>query len=155
MFEIDTPEAMHELRREAIKKIRYWVDVANAKMNLNLAYPQVLFALQGMTAGTANAGTNVIKLNPTLLRENPETFLEQTCGHEVGHLAARFRHRGQSIDPHGIEWQRVMWSLGLPATRCHNYDVTNVPTRATSIPRQGAPRKPAGQFANGRVIELD
>lgn len=155
--EILTPAEDTALRLEAMKRVKYYVDLANTKFNLHLTYPSVLFAIRGTNAGTANAGTNTIKFNPTLLRENPDEFIQDTVPHEVAHLVARLRHLGKAIDPHGAEWRNVMWAFGCQATRCHSFDVSNVPTRATSVPRRIVVPTEAGvrRFGNGVVRELD
>lgn len=130
-----TPQDFDKLKLACIQQVRFYVDKGNAKLGLRLQYPKVTFDLRGTTAGKAFAATNELKFQPTLLFENADKFIEQTAGHEVGHLLARFKYRGQKIDPHGSEWQSVMWYLGLPATRCHNYDTSNVSTRIGK-PRQ-------------------
>lgn len=149
---ISTPAEFLELQRECIAKVRYYIDLANRKLDLRMDMPKVLFALNGMTAGTANFGTYTIKFNPTLMRENPDHFIVQTAGHEVGHLVARYKFRGRDIAPHGDEWKSVMWAMSLPATRCHNYDVSNVPTQNGT--RSNKPRVNNG-FGHGSITEFD
>lgn len=118
-----------EVKREAIRRTNEAVDVINAKLNIRLSYPRVLFSIRGMTAGRAHCGRDVIEYNPTLLGENVEDFLRQTVRHEVAHLAAHKKF-GHAIKPHGNEWGSCCWYLGIPATRCHNYDIGNTPARA-------------------------
>jgi len=148
---ITTPAEFIELQKECLVKVRFYVDLANQKLDLCLKYPQVKFSLRGTTAGKADIGANELLFSPTLLRENPDHFIQQTVGHEVAHLISHLKW-GWDIDPHGIEWKRVMWAFDLPALRCHSYDTSNVPTRATSIRRR--PR-PAGMFDGGTIRELD
>lgn len=87
--------------------------------------PTVLYNVRGGRGGTANARTNVLRFNPTLLLENLETYIRQTVGHEVAHLIARARF-GSTISSHGKEWGSVMGWLGLAAERCHGYDLSSV-----------------------------
>lgn len=137
---VESPEQFVEVQRECIKKIHDWIDLANMTFNLKLAYPQVLFALNGMTGGTANYGTNVIKVNPTLLRENVTHYLQQTTGHEVAHLVARTMD--PCCEPHGELWKSVMQAFGLPPSRCHQYDVSNVPSQFGNRRRESKYKQP-------------
>jgi SprT protein len=149
MRTIESPQEFVQLQRECIAQVKHYVDLANRKLKLSLLYPVIEFSLKGTTAGRAWWPANKIQFSPTLLRENPDTFLQQTVGHEVGHLAAHLRHRNERIDPHGDEWRNVMWTMGLPATRCHNYDTSNVPTRA------GRTSRKIVLPSTGRLIDLD
>jgi SprT protein len=157
-MEITTPSEFLALQKECICQVRYYVDLANRKLGLNLPYPQVRFNLRGTTAGKAWCGKNLIEFSPTLLRENAEDFLLSTTGHEVGHLVAHCRHH-HSIEPHGKEWRNVMWTMGLPATRCHNYDTSNVPSQMgkgrNKIIRAATPLGQVTTTKFGRVISLD
>lgn len=132
MRTITTPAEFLDLQRECIRQVTYYVEIARKKLGITFPTPRVLFGLQGTTAGRAYFPDNKINFQPTLLRENADHFVQQTVGHEVGHLAAYFKY-GMTIKPHGHEWASVMWHLGLPATRCHNYDVSNVATRVGKI----------------------
>jgi SprT protein len=115
-----------------------------------LPEPQIRFDLMGTTAGTANAGLNLIRFSPVLLRENPNKFLIQTTGHEVGHIVTRKLHRGKEIDPHGDEWRNVMWAFGLRADTCHSYDTSNVPSQRGKR-RVIAPQSPTIRNKDGTV----
>ena len=159
-----TPAEFEKLKLECIKRVKQYVDRGNVKLGTTLNYPKVSFDLRGTTAGKAFYQTNEVKFQPTLLFENPETFIEQTAGHEVGHLLARFKFRDRGIDPHGSEWQSVMWYLGLPATRCHNYDTSNVSTkigqpRQTIVRPNRTPFRVSGGMARTdggiTIVELD
>lgn len=131
---IQTPLENAALQRECIERVHHYVDLAKTKLGVYLPYPRVQFDIRGTTAGTAYAGKNLIRFSPTLLRENIEDFLVNTTGHEVAHLIARAKFG--AIDPHGNEWKRVMWAFGLRASRCHSYDVSNVPTMAGRVRRE-------------------
>ena len=81
------------------------------------------FGLDAEVAGTALIGVGHMMFNLTLLEENWNDFLQQTVGHEVAHHVAYWVY-GVAADPHGQEWKEVMVDVfGLPATRCHSYDV--------------------------------
>lgn len=89
--------------------------------------PQVSFRLRGQKAGVAHLGQNLLRFNPHLYQENREHFLRQTVAHEVAHLIAH-QLFGSGIRPHGREWQSIMQGLyGLPADRCHSYEIARRP----------------------------
>jgi predicted SprT family Zn-dependent metalloprotease len=164
-MEIETPAQFIELQKECIAQVKFYVELANKKLGIAIPMPKVLFSLKGRTAGRAHTGDNLIEFSPTLLRENADDFLVKTTGHEVAHLIARIQHRGKQIKSHGKEWMRVMWAFSLPATRCHSYDTSNVPTQIgkqarNTIKRTVAPvRTESGLIvrpsAIGRLVEFD
>jgi len=85
--------------------------------------PEVSLRLRGLKAGVAHLTENRLRFNAQLYQENREHFLRQTVAHEVAHLVAHQRY-GASIRPHGSEWQQIMLKVyGLPAERCHSYEV--------------------------------
>lgn len=111
------------LRYAARKRIAECVRIYHAA-GVRMPMPTVSFDLRGKTAGQAYYTKNHVRLNAVLLTENTTEFIEQTVGHEVAHLAARFKYTS-AIQSHGPEWQAMMAVLGLDARRCHSYDVTN------------------------------
>lgn len=161
---IETPEEFNDLKRECVAVVKYWVDKAADKCGVRIPYPRVQFDIKGATAGTAQYNPrhpelSLIRFSPTLLRENANHFLESTTGHEVAHLIARAKYG--NVDPHGVEWGRVMWAFSLPATRCHNYDISNVSTRVGKVRKVVSPLTKKTQdgivhFAAGaKIIEFD
>ena len=156
---IETPQEMQDLMRECIQVTYRWVDTVNSTFGLHLPHYKVVFALKSGVAGKAKLGQNVIEFNPTLLRENPDAFLARTPGHEVVHFANWMVH--PNSDAHGPEWKAMMRKLGLPDTRCHSYDTSNVPTRIGSRPnkrRNDMVQASDGvirTFGIGKVLEFD
>lgn len=69
-----------------------------------------------------------VRYNPVLLARHGEDFLARTVPHEVAHVIAFHRH-GPRIQPHGAEWRAIMRLFGVPPTRCHDYDVSDLQTR--------------------------
>ena len=84
--------------------------------------PKIRYDLKGRVAGQAFLYQNMIKINAYVLVNNVDDYIKQTIGHEYAHLIAHERF-GRNIRPHGQEWRRVMTKLGLPANRCHSYEV--------------------------------
>lgn len=157
---IETPEDMRLLMNECVHLTYEWVEKCNKTFGLNMPAFRVEFSLKGTTAGMAYIGQKVIKYNPTLLRENPEAFLARTVGHEVVHHAAYAKY-GNEISGHGEEWKRMMRKLGLPDTRCHSYDTSNVPTRVgktRNVSRNNIIQTADGMVRGigmGKVIDFD
>lgn len=66
-----------------------------------------------------------IRLNPVLLLENSEAFIEEVVPHELAHLLV-WKHFGR-VAPHGKEWKWMMESvLGVPARRTHQFELQSV-----------------------------
>jgi SprT protein len=103
-------------------------EIARKELGIVSKLPRIKWDLRGTTAGKAYYRENLIRLNPVLLQNNEERFINRTPKHEAAHLIAFLKHGGL-IKPHGPEWQRVCWALGIPATRCHSYDVSAVTGR--------------------------
>ncbi len=102
-------------------------DYQRAELYFKRAFPRPLvqFTLRGKSAGTAHLQLNKIRLNPILLNENPQTFLEHVLPHEISHLLA-YQLFGK-VKPHGKEWQSIM--LGVfkqPARTTHQLNVASV-----------------------------
>ncbi len=77
-------------------------------------------------AGRAFTKECLIELNPRLqdLPEGQrESEMRNTFLHELAHLVALARAGRKRIQPHGPEWQRACYDLGIPGeNRCHALD---------------------------------
>ena len=87
--------------------------------------PKIVFVDMGVIAGRANSSNNTIELSPTLLKENTESFINQTIPHEIAHIITT-KVYGWRASAHGREWKSVMVRLGKRPDRCHKYDTTSV-----------------------------
>jgi len=119
------------LEREAIQKTHTLITRANRELGLSIPLPVIRFDLRGQTAGMVKyprGGPALIRYNLKLLEQNREHFLAQTLPHEVAHVVAPAKF-GRRIRPHGPEWQSLMLYFGAKPKRCHNYDVSKLPTR--------------------------
>ena len=110
--------------------ISYWYDKAKGLYTLkNWQRPVFTVSqLKGSCGGKAEYLKNKVLVNFSLYKDNKPEYLMQTIGHEVAHLAAFQVYGLQRIvaNAHGDEWKSVMIALGLPPTRCHSYDISNV-----------------------------
>jgi SprT protein len=111
--------------------------IASERFNRPFETPTIRFAKRGTTAGTASSKKWELNFNEILLNENVEHFVKQTVAHEVAHLIdhavfdshavkfCSFTGKRKKRQSHGANWKRVMYVLGVPADRCHTYDVAN------------------------------
>jgi SprT protein len=155
MIEINTPSDLAAVLKEVTKVTQFYVDLAGKKLGIHIPMPRILFSIKGRTAGRAWIGRNTIEFNPTLIRLNPNEFLERTPGHEVAHLAAHAKYPSRAIKAHGAEWRNVMWGFGLPAERCHNYEMDPHAAPKKPVPvrtENGLIIRPCGI---GKIVELD
>ncbi len=86
--------------------------------------PVVRLDLKGEIAGQAWPDQKLLRFNQTLYLENQKHFLKHVTAHEAAHLIT-YELYGNTIKPHGQEWQKVMTTIfGVPANRCHSYDTS-------------------------------
>lgn len=82
--------------------------------------PSVAYQQRGTVAASAWLQQNQIRLNPVLLLENQQAFLQQVIPHELAHLLV-WQHFGNAA-PHGKEWRWMMEHiLRVPALRTHDF----------------------------------
>jgi len=119
------------------ERVEQCFQIAENAYNRSIRRPHIRFDKRGTIAGTANYTKWELNFNAGLLDENVEHFVKQTVAHECAHLIdqAVYETHTQNFDsfgrrkkrqPHGRNWKIVMMTLGVPAERCHSYDVSNV-----------------------------
>lgn len=98
---------------------------ASAAMQCRYREPDVVYTQRGTLAGSAWPLQWQIRLNPVLLLENQQTFIEQVVPHELAHLLV-WHHYGRT-PPHGKAWRAFMEEIfQLPAQRTHRFSVASV-----------------------------
>ncbi|WP_235972348.1 SprT family zinc-dependent metalloprotease [Spirabiliibacterium falconis] len=108
------------------RRLRACLNLAEAKFNRTFTMPSVSYNVRGLKAGVAYLNENEIRLNRTLLEQNPDDFIRETVPHELAHLIVH-QHYRRRVKPHGKEWQFVMKEVfGLPPNVCHEYDTSAV-----------------------------
>lgn len=102
--------------------------LANLALNAHYPEPAVNYQQRGTTAGSAWLQHWEIRLNPLLLQENQQAFIDEVVPHELAHLLV-FARFGK-VQPHGKEWRWMMENvLQVPARRTHRFAVKSVQGR--------------------------
>jgi len=98
---------------------------ANTFLRRNYVEPQVCYQQRGAIAGSAWLEKNEIRLNPVLLLENQQSFIDNVIPHELAHLLV-WQHFGR-VAPHGKEWKWMMQTvLGVSPRRTHSFSIQSV-----------------------------
>lgn len=108
------------LKLQARERIAHYVELAQAawpSLKASLQMPSCSFDLRGARAGRASSkrlGTEIVghvQLNGHLLSTQSAEMFSRVIPREVAHLAT-FCMYGEKAELHGVEWHRVMRSLG-------------------------------------------
>lgn len=85
--------------------------------------PEIRYDINSANLGGQAFGDRYIRLNPVFLNSDTDHYIHQTVGHEFAHIATQAVFGDRGVSSHGPQWQRVMGIIGIPANRCHNYEV--------------------------------
>jgi SprT protein len=103
------------------RKVAETLEKLQAHTSTKLRAPEIKYDLRGHVAGYAIGG-HTIRINVELLyTDHYDDMINSTVPHEVCHIAAAQMYPYMRVG-HGREWKELMWLIGLPATRCHNYE---------------------------------
>ena len=122
MNSLRIPIALHQA---VMLCLRDKLQLANQTLNSQYTEPAVSYQQRGTTAGTAWSQQWEIRLNPVLLLENQQAFIDEVVPHELAHLLvyARFGR----VAPHGKAWRWMMEQvLHVSAQRTHNFSTLSV-----------------------------
>ncbi|WP_130099447.1 SprT family zinc-dependent metalloprotease [Siccibacter turicensis] len=126
-----SPRLPIALQQAVMRSLRDKLALANQRLDRQYPEPSVVYQQRGTAAGTAWLEPYEIRLNPILMLENQQAFVDEVVPHELAHLLV-WKHFGR-VAPHGKEWKWMMESvLGVPARRTHRFEVTSV--RANTFP---------------------
>lgn len=110
------------LHNQVIACLRKYLAQANQLLNMQFTEPKIIYKPKGSVAGSAFLMRWEIQLNPTMLADNEQVFIEEVVPHELAHLIV-FKKFG-NVKPHGKEWQYVMSNiLGKMPKTTHNFNV--------------------------------
>jgi Uncharacterized protein conserved in bacteria len=126
-----TPRIPIAIQQSVMRCLRDNLAKANQALERQYPEPKLVYQQRGTSAGTAWLQEYEIRLNPVLLIENEQAFIDEVVPHELAHLLV-WKHFGRKA-PHGKEWKWMMESvLGVPARRTHQFELTSV--RAKTFP---------------------
>lgn len=119
----------HYLKPSLFSRAKAFLGIQASKAHLSHDfYPTLSFKQRGKTAGSAYLERWEIRLNPILLAENSDAFINEVIPHEYAHLLT-FALYGR-VQPHGKEWQMMMTQImKLPAERTHRFNTKNSQVR--------------------------
>ena len=97
----------HEYQQRLCQKVYALLQDAEQYFSRKFPIPDISFRLRGANAGLALLKHNKLRFNSQLLLHNGEKFINDTVAHELAHLIT-YQLYGQSVKPHGTEWQTIM-----------------------------------------------
>ncbi|KGQ59630.1 SprT family zinc-dependent metalloprotease [Gallibacterium anatis] len=122
---MEQKQQLRHLNLQVNRKLTQCLLLAERHFNCTFVRPAVNYKLRGVKAGVAYLQQWEIRLNPILLLENDQRFIEQVVPHELAHLLV-YQQFGR-VKPHGIEWQHLMQNVfGVPAETRHQFEVKSV-----------------------------
>lgn len=125
------PRVPIALQQAVMHCLREKLRQANTVLQRHYPLPEVHYQQRGTAAGTAWLEQNEIRLNPVLLLENQQSFIDEVVPHELAHILV-WKHFGR-VSPHGKEWKWMMESvLGVAARRTHQFSVQSVRSKTFS-----------------------
>ncbi|OBW91863.1 SprT family zinc-dependent metalloprotease [Gallibacterium salpingitidis] len=120
-----TTSQLRYLHLQVNRKLTACLQTAEKFFQCQFARPTISYKLRGMKAGVAYLQQWEIRLNPTLLLENQQAFIDEVVPHELAHLLV-YKQFGR-VQPHGKEWQMVMNKVfKLEARTRHQFAVESV-----------------------------
>lgn len=121
------------LQQYLMRTLREKLTLAEQKLEQKLPEPTINYKQRGTTAGSAYLQAWEIRINPILLIENTEHFIDEVIPHELAHLLVYHTFGRKGIAPHGKEWKWMMQHvLEVTASRTHNFSVNSVKSRTVT-----------------------
>ncbi|MCB5160321.1 SprT-like domain-containing protein [Marinomonas algarum] len=103
-------------------KVKECFEVAERFFGCSFRRASYNFKQKGRAAGTAHLQKNELRFNHFMFSQDTRTFLETVVPHEVSHLIV-YQIYGNTVKPHGKEWQAVMRKVySLAPNRTHNFE---------------------------------
>lgn len=125
---MNKPRIPIALQQAVMRCLREKLQLARQHFAVEFPEPSIVYQQRGTSAGTAWLQSWEIRLNPVLLLENQQPFIDEVVPHELAHLLV-FRQFGR-VAPHGREWRWMMESVLLtPASRTHRFETASVQSK--------------------------
>ena len=81
-----TPRLPIALQQAVMRSLRHHLQLANEKLEGQYDEPKLVYQQRGTAAGTAWLEKWEIRINPVLLLENQQAFVDEVVPHELAHL---------------------------------------------------------------------
>lgn len=125
---MNMPRIPIALQQAVMRCLRDKMLLANQRLETDYPEPRITYRQRGTSAGTAWLQEWEIRINPVLLAENGQPFIDEVIPHELAHLLV-YRHFGRAA-PHGREWQWMMGDiLEVAPRRTHRFAIASVAGR--------------------------
>lgn len=122
---MEQQQQLRHLHWQVNRKLSACLRLAEEYFQCKFARPTVSYNVRGVKAGVAYLQQWEIRLNPILLLENQQAFIDEVVPHELAHLLV-YQRFGR-VAPHGKEWQMVMKEVfHLAAKTHHQFAVASV-----------------------------
>lgn len=135
-----------EINKRVEEKVRATVDKINNHYHIDMKMPTIHYDVHSTIGGLAKYATMSVHFNPILMQEDLEHYLSTTVPHEVCHIGVykKYQHEKKTVAPkaHGSEWKLMMWVVGAPARRTHEYDVEQVKRKSAVYEYKCACKEP-------------
>ncbi|PHM31051.1 SprT family zinc-dependent metalloprotease [Xenorhabdus innexi] len=113
------------LQQAVMRTLRQKMMQASEFLEQTFPEPCVTYRQRGTIAGSARLQDWEIRLNPILLIENEQSFIDEVIPHELAHLLVY--HQFGKVAPHGKEWRYIMETVfKVSANRTHQFSVQSV-----------------------------
>lgn len=127
-----TIEPISSSREQQIRNLTdAYIHRAGMIYTRDLPLVPVSFDLKGRAAGMYRVRNNsrAIRYNPYIFAKYYDDNIANTVPHEVAHYVVDMLFGTRKVKPHGVEWQKVMLSLGATPNVTGNYDLSGIPVR--------------------------
>ena len=110
-----------------MRSLREKLAQANLKLGRNYPEPKLVYQQRGTSAGTAWLESYEIRLNPVLMMENQQAFIDEVVPHELAHLLV-WKHFGRVAPPsrrtHQFEMESVRRNTFPYRCQCQQHQLT-------------------------------
>lgn len=118
-------------RARVVSETQIYIERAAQIVSKAIPMLPVTFDLTGRACGMYRVTGRVpeIRYNPYIFAKYFADNLAVTVPHEVAHYVVDRLYGRHKCRPHGAQWQALMESFGVDASRTANYDLSGIPLR--------------------------
>ncbi len=118
-------------RAQVVSETQIYIARAAQIVSKPIPMLPVTFDLTGRACGMYRVSGRVreIRYNPYIFAKYFAHNLAVTVPHEVAHYVVDRLYGRRKCRPHGTQWQALMESFGVDASRTANYDLSGIPLR--------------------------